>query len=103
MPREIPPHFSPRISDTGAILGYCYEPLLKEKVVIAFYFFLHRPALLTTHHCSLMISAAGNQFAVPANKNKCAHRAAVALQTFLPCFKFDFPLGVICPKHQTYS
>ena len=38
MPRELPPHFSPRLSDTGPNLGYRCDPLLKEKV-IAFYFF----------------------------------------------------------------
>ena len=51
--------------------------------------FLQRSALLTTHHCSLI--SGDNQFAIASprcqqNKNKCAHRTAVDLQTFLPCF-----------------
>ena len=49
--------------------------------------FLQRSALLTTERCSS--SAAGDRLhcvsAMPANKNKCAHRTAVTLQTFLPC------------------
>ena len=32
---------------------------------------------------------------MPANKNKCAHRAAVALQTFLPCFNI---IDYLCDK-----
>ena len=37
MPRELPTHFSPRCN-TGPNLGYCCDPLPKEKV-IAFFFF----------------------------------------------------------------
>ena len=39
MPWELPPHFSPRLSDTGPNLGYRCDPLLKEKIIAFKLFF----------------------------------------------------------------
>ena len=51
--------------------------------------FYSGPALLTIHQCSSSSwGSGGNRLAISLlrDKNKYAHRAAVALQTFLPCF-----------------
>ena len=44
MPRELPPHFSPRWSDTGPNLGYHIDPLLNAEVIAFFFFwFMQHP------------------------------------------------------------
>ena len=44
MPWELPPHFSPRWSDTGPNLGHCFDPLLNAEVIaFSFLWFMRRP------------------------------------------------------------
>ena len=58
MPRELLPHFSPRLSDTGPNLEYLCDPLVKEKA-IAFYFFqilLPLPKMYDTYPASFVLT-----------------------------------------------